>query len=140
MSGRIFLLDGETAPCGQPCSPEPHDVTSQQMENALNLPWYRRLHWQIFAAMIAGILAGLAGGPEIVPKVGWLGELFIKLLKMVIVPLVFASIVSGVASVGGGRNLGRLFSKTLGYYVLTSGLAALTGLLLVNAIRPGVGA
>ncbi len=110
------------------------------MENPANLPWYRRLHWQIFAAMIAGTLAGLAGGPELVPRVGWLGELFIKLLKMIIVPLVLSSIVSGVASIGGGRDLGRLFSKTLGYYVLTSGLAALTGLILVNLIRPGVGA
>ena len=110
------------------------------MESALDLPWYRRLHWQIFAAMIAGILAGLAGGAEIVPKVGWLGEIFIKLLKMVIVPLVVTSIVAGVASIGGGRDLGRMFGKTLGYYLLTSGLAAFTGLLLVNAIRPGVGA
>ena len=91
-------------------------------------------------AMLAGTIAGLLGGRDLVPYVGWLGELFVKLLKMVIVPLVFTSIVSGVASVGGGRDLGRLFGKTLGYYVLTSLLAALTGLVLVNAIRPGVGA
>ena len=110
------------------------------MENPLNLPWYRRLHWQIFAAMFLGTVAGLIGGAELVPKVGWLGEIFIKLLKMVIVPLVFTSIISGVASVGGGRDVGRLFGKTLGYYVLTSGLAALTGLILVNLIQPGVGA
>ena len=90
--------------------------------------------------MLAGTIAGLIGGPELVPKVGWLGELFIKLLKMMIVPLVFTSIISGVASIGGGRDFGRLFSKTLGYYVLTSGLAAVTGLLLVNLIQPGVGA
>ena len=110
------------------------------MENPQNLPWFKRLHWQIFAAMLVGTIAGLVGGPELVPKVGWLGEIFIKLLKMVIVPLVFTSIVSGVASVGGGRDVGRLFGKTLGYYVLTSALAALTGLLLVNLIQPGVGA
>ncbi len=110
------------------------------MENPLNLPWYKRLHWQIFAAMFLGTVAGLIGGTELVPKVGWLGEIFIKLLKMCIVPLVFTSIISGVASVGGGRDVGRLFSKTLGYYLLTSGLAALTGLALVNVIQPGVGA
>ncbi len=107
------------------------------MENPLNLPWYKRLHWQIFAAMLLGTVAGLIGGAELVPKVGWLGEIFIKLLKMCIVPLVFTSIISGVASVGGGRDVGRLFGKTLGYYVLTSGLAALTGLILVNLIQPG---
>ena len=110
------------------------------MEDTRNLPWFKRLHWQIFAAMILGTIAGLIGGSELVPKVGWLGEIFIKLLKMVIVPLVFTSIISGVASIGGGRDVGRLFSKTLGYYVLTSGLAAITGLILVNLIQPGVGA
>ena len=105
-----------------------------------NGPWYTRLHWQILVAMGVGTLTGLVGGAQVVPYVGWLGTLFIKLLKMVIVPLIFTSIVSGVASVGGGRDLGRLFSKTLGYYVLSSALAILSGLLMVNLIRPGVGA
>ncbi len=114
------------------------------MDDVANLtryqPWYRRLHWQILVAMALGIIAGLAFGPSIVPKVGWIGTLFVRLLKMIIVPLIFTSIVSGVASVGGGRDLGRLFSKTMGYYVLTSGLAAITGLIFVNLFRPGVGA
>ena len=90
--------------------------------------------------MVAGILVGHFGGEAIVPYVGWLGTLFVKLLRMVIVPLVLTSIVTGVSSLGNGRNLGRIFSKTLGYYVLTSGMAAMVGLLLVNLIRPGVGA
>ena len=60
--------------------------------------------------------------------------------SFIIVPLVLTSIISGVASVGGGRSLGRLFSKTLGYYVLSSFFAAFVGLLMVNLIRPGVGA
>ena len=101
--------------------------------------WYRRLHWQVALAMVLGILAGLAGGQALAAELGWIGQLFIKLLKMVIVPLVLTSIVSGVASVGGA-GLGRLFGKTLGYYLLTSFLAVLTGLVLVNLIRPGVGA
>ena len=63
-----------------------------------------------------------------------------RLLRMVIVPLVLASIVSGVASISGGRAIGRLFGKTLGYYLLTSFLAAATGLVGVNLFRPGVGA
>ena len=107
------------------------------MEIQANLPWYRKLHWQILIAMLLGTVAGLLGGPGLVPKFDWLGDLFIRLLKMVIVPLVFASLVSGVASVGAGRDLGRLFGKTLGYYGLSSFFAALTGLLLVNIIRPG---
>jgi len=103
-------------------------------------PWFRELHWQIFVAMALGTAAGLIGGEAFASKVAWLGDTFVKLLKMIIVPLVLTSIVSGVASVGGGAGLGRLFSKTLGYYVLSSFLAILVGLVLVNLIQPGVGA
>lgn len=110
------------------------------MENNTKLPWYQQLHWQIFIAMALGIIAGVLGGEWIVPKVSWLGKLFVTLLKMIIVPLVFTSIITGVASVGGGRGVGRLFGKTIGYYVLTSMLAILVGLVLVNLIRPGEGA
>ena len=70
-------------------------------------------------------------------RIGWIGDLFMRLLRMIIVPLVLTSIISGVASVGGGRAIGRLFSKTLGYYALSSLLAATVGLLIVNLIRPG---
>ena len=110
------------------------------MENSTVAPWYKRLHWQILIAMALGTLVGLIWGEQFAPKVGWLGTLFIRLLKMVIVPLIVTSIVSGVSAVGGGRSLGRLFGKTMGYYVLSSTLAILAGLVMVNLIRPGVGA
>lgn len=110
------------------------------MENSTVAPWYKRLHWQILIAMALGTLVGLIWGEQVAPKVGWLGSLFIRLLKMVIVPLIVTSIVSGVSAVGGGRSLGRLFGKTMGYYVLSSTLAILAGLVMVNLIRPGVGA
>ena len=110
------------------------------MESQANSPWYRKLHWQILVAMVLGSIVGKVGGEAVVPMFAWLGQLFVKLLRMIIVPLVFTSIVSGVASVGGGRDLGRMFSKTLGYYLLSSALGAIVGLILVNLIRPGVGA
>jgi Na+/H+-dicarboxylate symporter len=109
------------------------------VENRPELPWYRRLHWQIFLAMAAGLVAGFVGGEDFASQVAWLGTTFVRLLKMIIVPLVITSITVGVASVGGA-GLGRLFGKTLGYYVLSSLLAILVGLFLVNLIRPGVGA
>ena len=102
--------------------------------------WYRKLHWQVLGAMVLGALTGLTFGEGAANAVGWIGDLFMRLLRMIIVPLVVASIVSGVASIGGGRAIGRLFGKTLGYYLLTSFLAASTGLLVVNLFRPGVGA
>ena len=102
--------------------------------------WYRKLHWQVLGAMLLGALTGLVFGEGAADAVGWIGDLFMRLLRMIIVPLVVASIVSGVASIGGGRAIGRLFGKTLGYYLLTSFLAASTGLIVVNLFRPGVGA
>jgi len=110
------------------------------MEHDLNLPWYHRLHWQVLLAMVLGAVTGAVFGEPAAARLGWIGDLFMKLLRMVIVPLVLTSIISGVASVGGGRAIGRLFSKTLGYYVLSSFFAAMVGLLMVNLIRPGVGA
>lgn len=79
------------------------------------------------------------------PRAQWLrpfsfiADLFMRLLKMLIVPLVLTSIVTGVSGLGS-RDFGRLGSKTLVYYVVTSLFAAATGLLLVNIIKPGVGA
>ena len=90
--------------------------------------------------MILGTLAGLVGGEALADNISWIGQLFIKLLKMIIVPLVLTSIISGVASVGGKAGLGWLFGKTLGYYVLTSFFAVIMGLVLTNILRPGVGA
>jgi Na+/H+-dicarboxylate symporter len=110
------------------------------MQHRPDLPWYRRLHWQVLAAMALGALTGLVFGAPAAARIGWIGDLFMRLLRMVIVPLVLMSIISGVASVGGGRALGRLFGKTLGYYLLSSLLAVMTGLAMVNLIRPGVGA
>ncbi len=71
--------------------------------------------------------------------ISWLGVLFLRALKMLIIPLVFSSLISGVANLGGGDNLGRLGFKTLGYYLLTSTLAIVTGLFFVNIIKPGIG-
>lgn len=102
--------------------------------------WHQQLHWRIAIAMGLGVIAGLVGGEPLADKIGWLGDLFIKLLKMIIVPLVLTSIVTGVASVGASAGLGRLFGKTLGYYMLTSLCACLVGILMVNLIQPGVGA
>ncbi len=102
--------------------------------------WHQQLHWRIAIAMALGVIAGLVGGEPLADAVGWLGTLFIKLLKMIIVPLVVTSIVTGVASVGAGAGLGRLFGKTMGYYMLTSFCACVVGLVMVNLIRPGVGA
>lgn len=97
-----------------------------------------KLHWQILIALVLAVLFGYYV-PQGIKYTEWMGKVFLTALKMVIVPLILSSIISGVTSMGGGKNLGRLGGKTLFYYVCTSLLAIITGLLLVNIIKPGVG-
>ncbi len=74
-----------------------------------------------------------------VMDVSWMGDMFLRALKMLIIPLVVSSLISGITNLGSGQNIGRLGLKTISYYILTSLIAIFTGLLLVNLIRPGVG-
>jgi Na+/H+-dicarboxylate symporter len=90
--------------------------------------------------MLVGALLGVLVGTPASQALGWLGDVFVEALNMIIVPLVFTSLVNGVASIGTGRELGRLGLKTLLYYMSTSLVAIFIGLFLVNLIRPGVGA
>jgi Na+/H+-dicarboxylate symporter len=96
------------------------------------------LHWQILIALVLSILYGIFL-PDYVGWVSWMGTIFLNALKMVIIPLILSSIISGVANIGGAEDFGRLGLKTLGYYLLTSLLAIVTGLFFVNIIQPGVG-
>ncbi|MFZ5433669.1 MAG: dicarboxylate/amino acid:cation symporter [Calditrichota bacterium] len=96
-------------------------------------------HW-IFLSIVLGILAGWLIGEPIQVIAEPMADLFLRLLKMIIVPLIVASITSGVIGIGDTRNLGRLGGKTILYYLFTSTIAILTGLVLINIFRPGVGA
>ncbi|HEY9032540.1 MAG TPA: dicarboxylate/amino acid:cation symporter [Pseudomonadales bacterium] len=102
------------------------------------------LHWQILIAILLAAMAGTFVEPDTtvagiaVPAVfAFLGTLFMNALLMIIVPLIMASIICGMASIGDAGHLGRMGGKTLAFYLLSSLLAILTGLLLVNVIHPG---
>ncbi len=69
----------------------------------------------------------------------WIGTLFLKCLKMIVIPLVVSSLLAGIVGLGDIRKLGRMGGRALGWYLMTSLLAAVSGLILVNIIRPGVG-
>ncbi|BDY12677.1 dicarboxylate/amino acid:cation symporter [Hydrogenimonas cancrithermarum] len=89
---------------------------------------------------IAAIFLGIAAGvwmPETMLSLKWVGDLFLMLLKMLIVPLVFASVFVAIVSLGSGEALKNLGLKAFGYYFLTTALAVSTGLLVVNMIEPG---
>ncbi|MEJ2095268.1 MAG: cation:dicarboxylase symporter family transporter, partial [Gammaproteobacteria bacterium] len=99
-------------------------------------------HNTLLVAILIGALAGLLCGwffGEAMVSVQWLGDLFLDLLKMTIIPLIIAAVISGVAALGDIRKLGRFGGLTVGYYVLTTAMAVFTGLVLVNLIAPGSG-
>lgn len=93
----------------------------------------------IFIGFFLGIIAGWVFGEGITPIAEPLAEIFLRLLRMAIMPLIITSIISGVVSVGSATGLGRLGIKTFSYYILSSLMAILTGLVLVNIFKPGVG-
>ena len=104
-----------------------------------------QLHWQILIAMILAVIAGFATGMDagiagvtFYSIYEFIGGLFLNALKMLIVPLITASIITGVAAIGTGDGFGRLGTKTVIYYFATSLLAILTGLFFVNLITPGI--
>ena len=100
------------------------------------------LHWKIIIGMVLGVLYGL-----IASKMGWedftnywikpWGKIFINLLKLIAVPLVFASLIKGVSSLSDISKLSRIGGKTIGIYLFTTVVAVTFGLLLVNIIQPG---
>ncbi|MFP4500989.1 MAG: dicarboxylate/amino acid:cation symporter [Candidatus Hydrogenedentota bacterium] len=108
------------------------------------LPRWKGLPVQIFVAMVAGVAAGwiaAAVGEQslIVDYLGIFGTLFILMLKVVIVPLIFVTVLTGVAGVGDVSKLGALGAKTVGYYIMTTAVAVLIGLAVVNVLQPGKG-
>jgi proton glutamate symport protein len=105
--------------------------------NANAKPWFFKLHWQVLIALIAGTALGWLA-PAAARSIGFLGDLFLRLLTMIIIPLIFTSLVGGIASLGSARSLGRVGMRTMIYYALSTTLAIAIGLTLVNIIKPGV--
>ena len=104
-----------------------------------------KLHWQIliaiFAAAVIGfILQGIGGGAADTTAgvFAFLGKLFLNALHMIVVPLIVSSIICGVFGLGGSADIGRMGGRTLGFYVASSFLAILVGLVIVNITQPGI--
>ncbi|WP_103019043.1 dicarboxylate/amino acid:cation symporter [Salinibacter altiplanensis] len=106
------------------------------------MPWYKKLHWQIIIGLVLGLIYGV-----IAASAGWgqftsnwvapFGTIFLNLLQLIAVPLILSSLIVGVASLGDLEQLSRIGGKTLGIYVLTTTLALVIGLVLVNTLQPG---
>jgi proton glutamate symport protein len=100
---------------------------------------YRSLTFWIFVGLFGGIISGQVFGEAIVPIASPLSDLFLRLLRMAIMPLIITSLTAAVINVGGRRDLGILGGKTFVYYITSSLLAILTGQILVNIFKPGIG-
>ena len=133
--------------------PPQHDSFERETTTDLNdetsdKPKGMPLHTRIFIGLVAGVVAGvganmLFGGND--PRVVWtvanitepIGTLFLRLLLMIVVPLVFSSLVVGVAGIGDVRKLGRVGLKCLAYTFVISALSVVIGITITNLIRPG---
>jgi Na+/H+-dicarboxylate symporter len=101
--------------------------------------WFAIALWKrILLALVLGVIVGMIWGPG-ASTISWLGDLFVRLIRMVVVPLVFVTLVSGVVAMGDPAKLGSLGAKTLAVYMLTTLAAIFIGLVLAAVLQPGVG-
>lgn len=98
----------------------------------------KRLTLYIFIALIAGILFGWIA-PQYAVKMQPLGDLFLRMVKMIIAPLIFATLTVGIAGHGDVKNLGKIGLKTIIYFEVATTLALIIGLVMANILQPGVG-
>jgi proton glutamate symport protein len=104
------------------------------------MPLYNRILIGLGLGVAVGMIANLTGSVWLQQLLGWVepvGTAFIRLITMIVIPLVVASLLIGTASLGDIRRLGRLGGKTIGFYLTTTAAAVTIGLIMSNLIRPG---
>ena len=101
------------------------------------------LHWSILLGMILGVLVGIIfttfeAGPKIISH--WVkpfGTIFINALKLIAMPLILGSLIKGVSDLKDISKLSQMGGRTIGIYIITTVVAVMIGLVMVNAIKPG---
>jgi aerobic C4-dicarboxylate transport protein len=102
------------------------------------LPLYRHLYVQVLAAIVLGVLLGHFE-PAVGESMKPLGDAFIKLVKMIIAPVIFLTIVTGIAGMQHLRSVGRVFAKAMAYFLFFSTLALVIGMVVAHVVQPGAG-
>jgi aerobic C4-dicarboxylate transport protein len=101
-------------------------------------PFYKILYVQVLFAIIVGVLLGIFD-PAVATKMKPLGDGFIKLIKMIIAPVIFCTVVAGIAGMQDMKKVGRVGGKALLYFEVVSTFALAIGLMVANLIKPGAG-
>jgi aerobic C4-dicarboxylate transport protein len=101
-------------------------------------PWWTQLWIWVLIAMALGIALGMAA-PDLAARMGPLGDAFIKLIRMLIAPIIFCTVVTGIAHMADMARVGRVAIKALIYFEVMTTIALVVGLLAVNILKPGVG-
>ena len=110
----------------------------QQAAQPEHLPFYRQLYFQVIFAIVLGVLLGYFE-PQYAEQFKPLGDAFVKLVKMIIAPVIFLTIVTGIAGMTHLRTVGRVFVKTMAYFLFFSTLALIVGMVVAHVIQPGAG-
>ncbi|CAM3550181.1 dicarboxylate/amino acid:cation symporter [Rouxiella silvae] len=101
-------------------------------------PWYKHLYVQVLIAIIVGVIFGHFA-PDAGTQMKPLGDTFIKVIRLLIAPIVFCTIVSGIANMKSLKNIGKIGIKALLYFEILTTLALIIGLVSVNIMQPGAG-
>ena len=113
-------------------------IDSKAIQTPQARPWWMHLYVQVLGAILAGVLLGHYW-PSVATEFKPLGDGFIKLVKMIIAPVIFLTVATGIASIGETKALGRVVGKTFAYFLFFSTLALIVGLVVANVIQPGAG-
>ncbi|MBP7001602.1 dicarboxylate/amino acid:cation symporter [Amaricoccus sp.] len=115
-----------------------HVATTSHATHGGGKPWYRQLYFQVLAAIALGITVGHFW-PDLGASLKPLGDAFIKLVKMIIAPVIFLTVTTGIAGMSDLKKVGRVAGKAFAYFITFSTLALIVGLLVGNIVQPGAG-
>ena len=110
-------------------------VTTQKIRRS---SWWKQLWVWVLVGMVLGIALGMAV-PDLAAQMGPLGDAFIKLIRMLIAPIIFCTVVTGIAHMADMARIGRVAIKAIIYFEVMTTIAFIIGLLAVNIMQPGAG-
>ena len=114
------------------------DAATIRVQPAPRQPWYKVLYIQVLIAILLAVILGVIA-PDFAKSLKWLGDAFIGLIRMMIAPIIFCTIVHGISSMGDLKKVGRVGMKALLYFEVVSSFALVIGVIVGEIVRPGAG-